>query len=53
MSFFLFDDWFFRKNFIIFLFEVFFLKKNFDILIATKMLIDVDLNNNVSSNVDN
>ncbi len=54
MLFFLFNDWFFRKNQIIFLFFI----KTFclDISIVTKMLIvDVDLNSNddVSSNVDN
>jgi hypothetical protein len=48
-----FNDWFFRKNLIIFLFEISFRERNLNILIATKMLIDVDSNNNVSSNVDN
>jgi hypothetical protein len=53
MLFSLFNDWFFRKRLIISLFEVFFRKRNFDISIATKMLIDVDLNDNVSLNVNN
>ncbi len=53
MLFFLFNDWFFWKNQIIFLFEVSFREKDFDISIATKMLIDVDSNDDVSSNVDN
>jgi hypothetical protein len=53
MSFSLFNDWFFRENQIISLFEVFFRKRNFNILIATKMLIDVDLNDDVSLNVNN
>jgi hypothetical protein len=51
--FFLFNDQSFRENLIIFLFEVFFRKRNFDISISIKMLIDVDSNNDVSSNVDN
>jgi hypothetical protein len=49
----LFNDWFFRKRLIIFLFEGFFREKNFDISIATKILIDVNLNDDVSSNVNN
>jgi hypothetical protein len=49
----LFNDWFFRERLIISLFEVFFRKRNFDISIATKLLIDVDLNDDVSSNVNN
>jgi hypothetical protein len=49
----LFNDWFFQKKSIISLFEVFFRKRNLDISIATKLLIDVDLNNDVSSNVNN
>jgi hypothetical protein len=44
---------FFWERLIISLFEVFFRKRNFDISIATKMLIDVDSNDDVSSNVDN
>jgi hypothetical protein len=35
------------------LFEVSFEKRNFDILITTKMLIDVNANDDVSSNIDN
>jgi hypothetical protein len=50
---FLFNDWFFRKRLIISLFEVFFRKKNFDILITTKMLIDVDSNDDVLSKINN
>ncbi len=53
MLFSLFNDWFFRERLIISLFEVFFRKRNFDISIATKMLIDVDSNDDVSSNVEN
>jgi hypothetical protein len=53
MLFFLFNDWFFRKRLIISLFKVFFWEKNFDISTATKMLIDVDLNDNVSSKINN
>jgi hypothetical protein len=53
MLFFLFNNWFFRKSQIIFRFKVSFREKNFDISTATKMLIDVDLNDDVSSNVDN
>ncbi len=53
MLFFLFNDWFFRKRLIISLFKISFRKKNFDILTAIKLLIDVNLNNDVSSNVDN
>jgi hypothetical protein len=49
----LFNDWFFRENQIISLFEVSFRKKIFDDSTATKMLIDVDSNDDVSSNVDN
>ncbi len=52
MLFSLFHDWFFRKR-LISLFKVFFREKNFDISIATKMLIDVDSNDDVSLNVDN
>jgi hypothetical protein len=48
----LFNDWFFRERLIIFLFEVSFWKKNLDISIATKLLIDVDSNDDVSSNVN-
>jgi hypothetical protein len=44
---------FFREKLIIFLFEVFFREKNLDISIAIKLLIDVDLNDDVSSNVNN
>jgi hypothetical protein len=47
------NDWFFRESQIISLFEVFFRKENFDISIATKMLIDVNSNDDVSSNVNN
>jgi hypothetical protein len=53
MLFFLFNDWFFQKNQIIFLSEVSFRKRNLDISIATKLLIDVDSNDDVSSNVNN
>jgi hypothetical protein len=49
----LFNDWFFRKNLIIFLSEVSFRERNFDISMAIKMLIDVNSNDDVSSNVDN
>jgi hypothetical protein len=51
--FFLFNDWFFRKRLIISLFEVFFRKKNLNISTATKLLIDVDSDDDVSSNVNN
>jgi hypothetical protein len=51
--FFLFNDWFFRKKIIISLSEVFFRKRNLDISTATKLLIDVDSNDDVSSNVNN
>jgi hypothetical protein len=50
---FFFNDWSFRESLIISLSEVSFRKRNFDISTATKMLIDVDLNNDVSLNVDN
>jgi hypothetical protein len=53
MLFFLFNDWFFRENLIISLFEVFFRKRNFDISITIKMLIDVDLNDDVSFDINN
>jgi hypothetical protein len=53
MLFSLFNDWFFRKNLINSLFKISFRKRNFDISIATKMLIDADSNDDVSSNVDN
>jgi hypothetical protein len=53
MLFSLFNDWSFRKNQIISLFEISFRKKDFDISIATKVLIDADSNDDVSSNVDN
>jgi hypothetical protein len=53
MLFSLFNDWFFRKRLIISLFEVSFRKRHFDISTVTKMLIDVDSNDDVSSNVDN
>ncbi len=51
--FFLFNDWFFRKELIISLSEISFRKRNLDISIATKLLIDVDLNDDVSLNVNN
>jgi hypothetical protein len=51
--FFLFNDWFFRKKLIIFLSEIFFRERNLDISIATKLFIDVDSNDDVSSNVNN
>jgi hypothetical protein len=50
--FFLFNDWSFRERLIISLSEVFFRKRNLDISIATKLLIDVDSNDDVSSNVN-
>jgi hypothetical protein len=53
MLFSLFNDWFFRERLISSLCEVSFRKKNFDILTATKMLIDVDCNDDVLSNVNN
>jgi hypothetical protein len=53
MLFFLFNEWFFRESLIISLSEVSFREKNFDISIAMKMLIDVDSNDDVSSNVNN
>jgi hypothetical protein len=53
MLFSLFNDWFFQEKLIVSLSEVVFRKKDLDILIATKMLIDVDLNDDVSSNVNN
>ncbi len=53
MLFFLFNDWFFRKKLIISLFKVSFREKNLDILTATKMLIDVDSNDDVSSKINN
>ncbi len=48
----LFNDWFFRKRLIISLFELSFRKRNLDISTATKLLIDVNSNNYVSSNVN-
>ncbi len=51
--FFLFNDWSFREKLIISLFELSFRKKYLAISIATKVLTDVDLNDDVSSNVDN
>ncbi len=53
LLFFLFNDWFFREQLIISLFKISFRKRNFDISTATKMLIDVDLNNDVSSKINN
>ncbi len=53
MLFFLFNDWFFREKLIMFLSEVSFQKKNFNISTLTKMLIKIDSNDDVSSNVDN
>jgi hypothetical protein len=49
----LFNDWFFRERLIISLSEVFFRKKNLDISTATKLLIDADSNDDVSSDVNN
>jgi hypothetical protein len=49
----LFNDYSFQEKLIIFLFEVSFRKKNLDISIATKLLIDVNSNDDVSSNVNN
>jgi hypothetical protein len=49
----LFNDWFFRERLIISLFKVSFRKRNLDISTATKLLIDVDSNDDVSSNVNN
>jgi hypothetical protein len=49
----LFNDWFFRERLIISLFEVFFRERNLDISIATKLLIDADSDDDVSSNVNN
>jgi hypothetical protein len=51
--FFLFNNWSFRERLIISLSEVFFRKRNLDISIATKLLIDADSDDDVSSNVDN
>jgi hypothetical protein len=53
MLFSLFNDWFFEEKLIISLFDVSFQKRNFDISTAIKMLIDVNSNDDVSSNVDN
>jgi hypothetical protein len=50
--FFLFNDWFFRERLIISLSEVSFRKRNLDISTATKLLIDVDSDDDVSSNVN-
>jgi hypothetical protein len=50
--FFLFNDWSFRERLIISLFEVFFRKRNLDISTATKLLVDADSDDDVSSNVD-
>jgi hypothetical protein len=44
---------FFEKVYSFLCLKFFFRKRNFDILTATKMLIDVDSNDDVSSNVDN
>jgi hypothetical protein len=52
MLFFLFNDWSFRERLIISLSEVFFRKRNFDISIATKMLIDADSDDDVSSEIN-
>jgi hypothetical protein len=49
----LFNNWFFRKRLIISLSDVSFRKRNLDISIAIKLLIDVNLNDDVSSNVNN
>jgi hypothetical protein len=53
MLFSLFNDWFFRERLIISFSEVSFRERNFDISIATKVLIDADSNDDVSSNIDN
>jgi hypothetical protein len=49
----LFNDWSFRERLIISLFKISFRERNLDISIAIKLLIDVDLNDDVSSNVNN
>jgi hypothetical protein len=49
----LFNDWFFRERLIISLSEVSFRKRNLDISTAIKLLIDVDSDDDVSSNVNN
>ncbi len=48
----LFNDWFFQKRLIISLSEVSFRKRNLDISTATKLLIDADSDDDVSSDVN-